>query len=173
MFLGIVVIFTLLFVYRRGRLDAGARSVMTVQIPVGELTQDAFEPFGRLLVPRQGESAEAREEGFFDFFVPFVTRSRGWQIGYLVNRTKQADRLERHPRTPEAFCPLSGRTVLLAVENPEDLDSFSCYSLTHPVVFNPGVWHAVISLSSTSEILIVENQDVTDEFFRLRNTITV
>jgi ureidoglycolate hydrolase len=146
---------------------------MTVRIPVQELSQNSFAPFGRLLVPRQGEAPEVREKGVFDFYVPFVEHSRGWQIGYLVNRATQVDRLERHPHTPEVFCPLSGGSVLVAAENPGDPESAACFSFVHPVVFNPGVWHAVISTSSGSEILIVENQDVTDEFFRLEHTITV
>jgi hypothetical protein len=40
-------------------------------------------------------------------------------------------------------------------------------------VFNRGTWHGVISITKRSEILIVENPDVIDEFFDLPFPVTV
>lgn len=137
------------------------------KISISELKQYLFAPYGRILVPKQGETPEVTEPGIFDFYVPFRVQSKGWQMGYLLNITKSIDKLERHPNTPEVFSPISGETVLVATNNPADPSSIMGFLLTKPIVFNPGVWHGVITLSEKSEVLIVENPDVIDEFQEL------
>jgi len=139
----------------------------TKKISISELKPALFEPYGRILEPQEGEQPEVTQSGMFDFYVPFSVSSQGWQMGYLVNFTKSIDRLERHPNTPEVFSPLSGETVLVVSENPEDHSSIVGFPLTKPIVFDSGVWHGVITLSEKSEVLIVENPDVIDEFFEL------
>jgi ureidoglycolate hydrolase len=145
---------------------------MALKVSVSELIEEAFNPFGRILRPQSGESAEVSEKGVFDFFVPYAVSSEGWQIGYLFNRTDSVDKLERHPTTPEVFCPLSGISVFVVSRNPADRESITGFNLIMPIVISPGVWHAVISPSGESEMLIVENQNVTDDFFELSDTIT-
>ncbi|MGQ9615383.1 MAG: ureidoglycolate lyase [Spirochaetota bacterium] len=137
------------------------------KISISELKQDLFAPYGRILEPKQGETPEVTEQGIFDFYVPFRVKSKGWQMGYLLNITKSIDKLERHPNTPEVFSPISGETVLVATNTPKDPSSIMGFLLTKPIVFNLGVWHGVITLSEKSEILIVENPDVVDEFYEL------
>jgi ureidoglycolate hydrolase len=144
---------------------------MALKVSVSELIEEAFNPFGRILRPQTGESAEVSEEGAFDFFVPYIVQSEGWQIGYLFNRTSRINRLERHPNTPEVFCPLSGTSIIVVSQNPADQKTITGFTLTLPIVIGPAVWHAVISPSGESEMLIVENQDVTDDFFELQDTL--
>ena len=139
----------------------------TRKISLFELKPALFAPYGRILEPQQGEAPEVTEPGIFDFYVPFKVQSRGWQMGYLVNITKSIDKLERHPNTPEVFSPISGETVLVVTNNPEELSSIMAFLLSKPIVFNRGVWHGVITLSERSEVLIVENPDVIDEFHEL------
>lgn len=139
----------------------------TKKISLSGLEPAIFEPYGRILEPQEGEVPEVTEPGMFDFYVPFSVSSQGWQMGYLVNMTKSLDRLERHPNTPEVFSPLSGKTVLVVSKNPEYPSSIVGFTLSKPIVFNYGVWHGVITLSEKSEVLIVENPDVIDEFYEL------
>ena len=145
----------------------------TRTIPILSLDEEHFAPYGRILEPRKGEKPEVSEAGIFDFYVPFSDSSQGWQIGYLVNRTKHIDKLERHPNTPEVFTPLDGESVLVVSEDPGDPDSIFGFLLSKPIVFNRGTWHGVISITKTSEILIVESPDVIDEFFPLPFPATV
>ena len=133
------------------------------KIKILQLEQEAFKPFGRILAPQEKETPEVVEPGYFDFYVSFSEFSQGWQIGYLINEAKSIEKLERHPNTPEVFSPLSGNTVLVVSENPHNFGSIVGFTLSKPIVFNRGVWHGVISVSGTSEILIVENPDVIDE----------
>jgi len=144
-----------------------------MKIPLKKLVQNSFQPYGRILLPQQGETPEVIEKGIFDFYVPFTEQSKGWQIGYLLNKTRKIEKLERHPTTPEVFCPLSGESVLVVSENPEYPETITGFILKYPIVFKRGVWHGVITPSGTSEILIVENKDVTDEFYQLHDTVTV
>jgi ureidoglycolate hydrolase len=137
------------------------------------LDEEHFAPYGRILTPRKDETPEVSETGIFDFYVPFSDSSQGWQIGYLVNVAKRIDKLERHPNTPEVFSPLDGKSVLVVSEDPGDPDSVFGFFLSKPIVFNRGTWHGVISVTKTSEILIVESPDVIDEFFQLPFWVTV
>lgn len=145
----------------------------TKKISLSELEPALFEPYGRILEPQEREVPEVTEPGMFDFYVPFSVQSQGWQMGYLVNMTKSIDKLERHPNTPEVFSPLSGKTVLVVSENPKDPATIVGFKLSKPIVFNCGVWHGVITLSEKSDVLIVENLDVIDEFYELPFRLTV
>jgi ureidoglycolate hydrolase len=118
----------------------------------------------------------------------------GWQIGYLVCTCRNLHQLERHPNTAEVFCPLDGEALIVVAgagcsgdgfaKNPSEAAPLPRpasgrspsnpappapvgFLLDKPIVFNRGVWHGVISLSEKSTMLIVENQDVIDEFLRL------
>ena len=137
------------------------------------LEEELFAPYGRILTPGEDEKPEVSEAGMFDFYVPFLDSSQGWQIGYLVNAAKRIDKLERHPNTPEVFSPLDGNSVLVVSENPEDFVTLFGFFLTKPIVFNRGTWHGVISITETSQILIVESPDVIDEYFYLPFSVTV
>jgi len=135
-----------------------------------ELTQESFESFGRVLEPLPGEAPEVAKEDFFNFFVIFKEFSESWQIGYLEQTGKYLKMLECHPTTPEVFIPLNGEAVLvLAIDPKEEIITFK---LNKPIVLSRGIWHGVISLSVRSEILIVENADVTDKFYKLKEPLS-
>ena len=135
---------------------------------VSELTRELFAPFGRILNPQPGETANQLEKGVFDFYVPFTEPSGGWQIGFLEYTGRVLRQLERHPNTPEVFAPLTGEAFLVLAVDPEDEGGFRVFRLEKPIVLDRGVWHGVISLSPKTEILIVESPDVVDEFHALR-----
>jgi len=140
-------------------------------LTVSELEPRLFRPFGRILNPEVGETASQLEKGVFDFYLPFTERSGGWQIGYLEYTGKILEQLERHPNTPEVFSPLQGDALLELATDPEKESEYRAFKLEKPLVLSPGVWHGVISLSPKSEILIVENPDVVDEFHKLTRPI--
>jgi len=135
-----------------------------------ELMQESFESFGRVLKPLPGETPKVAEEGVFNFFVIFKEFAEGWQVGYLEQTGKVVKVLECHPTTPEVFIPLSGEAVLLLAIDPEE--EITAFKLDKPVVLSRGIWHGVISLSERSEMLIVENPDVNDEFHELEGSVS-
>ena len=135
-----------------------------------ELIQELFEFFGRVLEPLPKETPKVTKEGFFNFFVIFKEFAKGWQVGYLEQIGKVVKVLECHPTTPEVFIPLSGEAILLLAIDPEK--EISAFTLDKPIVLSRGIWHGVISLSERSEILIVENPDVTSEFHELERLIS-
>ncbi len=142
-----------------------------LHLPVSELKQKLFEPFGRILNPESGETPSQLEKGVFDFYVPFVERSGGWQIGFLEYTGRSLRQLERHPNTPEVFSPLKGEALLVLAVDPANEHEYRAFRLEKPIVLARGVWHGVIALSQKAEILIVENPDVVDEFHELRRPI--
>lgn len=137
-----------------------------------QLKQALFAPYGRILEPGESEDPAVSERGRFDFYVSFSETSNGWRIGYLVNLTKRIKSMERHSNTPEVFSPLSGTAVLVTSENPDDPESTVGFTLSKPIVFNCGVWHAVVSISDKANILIVENADVSTESYELPYIMT-
>jgi ureidoglycolate hydrolase len=144
-----------------------------VQINTNPLKKELFRPYGKILLPDEEEAPEVSEPGCFDFYVPFLESSEGWQIGYLINKVNFIDQMECHPNTPEVFSPLRGSTVLILATDPEKVNEFHAFNLTEPIVLDRGVWHGVISLTDPSEVLIVENPDVTDQYHRLSEPIRV
>jgi len=135
-----------------------------------KLIQKLFEPFGRILEHLTAEIPEVTEKGVFNFFVIFKEFAEGWQIGYLEQMGKVLKTLECHQTTPEVFIPLKGESILLLAVNPGE--EIVAFKLDKPIVLSRGIWHGVISLTERSEILIVENQDVTDEFYKLQEPVS-
>ncbi len=136
------------------------------------LEQRLFEPFGRILLPRAGETCLQAERGVFDFYVPFAEQSGGWQIGFLSYTGRELRQLECHPNTPEVFSPLTGEALLVLAVDPGNENGYRAFRLDKPIVLNRGVWHGLIALSQQADILIVENPDVVDEYHPLRRPIT-
>ena len=141
------------------------------EIKIVALREDLFSPYGRILEPLGNESPEVTEPDNFDFYVTFKEFSQGWQIGFLINFSKKLEQLECHPNTAEVFSPVTGDTLLVVSENPEDLQTLRGFKLEKPIVFHRGVWHGVIALMEKSEVLIVESPDVIDEFFQLQQSV--
>jgi ureidoglycolate hydrolase len=135
------------------------------------LEQRLFEPFGRILQPLPGENPAQSEKGVFDFFLPFTERSGGWSIGFLEYSGKLLHQLERHPNTPEVFCPLKGDCLLVLASDPAEEAGIRAFRLQKPIVLARGVWHGLICLSDRAEILIVENPETVDEYHQLKRSI--
>ena len=144
--------------------------IKIIRIITLELIQESFELFGRILEPLSKETPKVKKEGFFNFFVVFKEFAKGWQIGYFEQMIKVVEELECHPNTPEVFIPLSGETILLVAVAPEK--EICAFKLDKPIVLNRGIWHGVVSLSESSEILIIENSDATSEFHELEKPIS-
>ena len=144
-----------------------------MKLAIEQLEQRLFAPFGRVLKPSVEETPEVSETGAFDFFVLFRESTDRWQIGYLKQTAGAFSRLECHPNTPEVFAPVKGETVLVLAEACEHPGKMTAFRLDEPVVLSPGVWHGVVSLDGLSEVLIVENADVIDEYFELDRPIDV
>ena len=144
-----------------------------MKLAIEQLEQRLFAPFGRVLEPSVEETPEVSETGVFDFFVLFRESANNCQIGYLKQTAGAFSRLECHPNTPEVFAPVKGETVLVLAEVSEQPGKMTAFRLDEPVVLSPGVWHGVVSLNGLSEILIVENADVVDEYFELDRPIDV
>ncbi|HHX26922.1 MAG TPA: hypothetical protein GX721_09675 [Firmicutes bacterium] len=144
-----------------------------MKLVVRSLEQEIFKPFGRVLEPWSQEIPEVTEPGAFDFFVLFKESATSWQVGYLEQKADAFCRLECHPNTPEVFVPLKGESVIVLANTPVQQGQITAFRLDKPVVLNCGVWHGVISLDGLSEILIVENSDVIDEYFDLEKPIDV
>ena len=136
---------------------------------IHDLSHEAFEPYGRILVPRNEELPEVTVPDAFDFYVLDRVFSNGWQLGYLTVTNKHIERLECHVTTPEAFVPLplSGEAVLVVSNDPSYEGNLLAFRLTKPVVLNMGVWHSVIHLVDAPTILIIENLGVTGSFYEL------
>jgi len=131
-----------------------------------------FKPFGRILVPAGLSQLDTLDVGSFEFYVLFSERSSEWRIGYFVGFTGIVKSLERHPNTPEAFIPISGRPVLIVWSGSKDA-SPSAFRLDKPAIILKGVWHNLASLDGDSEVLIVENADVIDEVMELPDVLEI
>lgn len=143
--------------------------IRTKILGIHVLSNKAFAPYGRILVPTSEESPETSVPDAFDFYIVYRAFSGGWQLGYLTVETKEIDRLECHSTTPEAFVPLPlrGEAVLVVSTDPNQENSLHAFRLTKPVVLNAGIWHNVIHLVDGPAILIIENPDVTDSYHEL------
>jgi len=144
-----------------------------MQIKPEKLTRKGFKPYGKLLKPASGQEPDNSEPGVFSFYVTFANHSDGWRIGYLNWSGEETERLEKHPGTPEVFSPISGESILIVSNDPDDRDDIRAFYLDGPVVVGRGVWHNVITPAGESKILIVENPEVEGLFYDLPEPLTV
>ena len=140
-----------------------------MNIKILKIEEGNLKTFGEILVPPIGLAPEVYEDEIFKFYVTFKEKAIGWQIGYLDQMGGKVDKLECHPNTSEVFIPLSGEAIILLSVHPSK--DISAFKLDLPIVLNKGVWHAVISLTESSKILIVESPDVIDEYYELNEII--
>jgi ureidoglycolate hydrolase len=137
-----------------------------MDIKISKINKLTFKTFGKVLIPSIRSIPEVYEDGIFKFYVTFKEQANSWQMGYLEQIGKKVEKLECHPNTSEVFIPLSGDAVVLLSINPQK--TISAFKLNKPIVLNKGVWHAVISLTKRSKILIVESSDVIDQYYNLK-----
>ncbi|HBY56400.1 MAG TPA: hypothetical protein DEG96_00815 [Candidatus Atribacteria bacterium] len=140
-----------------------------MNIEILEINKSTFKAFGKVLVPSTRANPEVYEDNIFKFYVTFKEKANSWQIGYLDQIGKKVEKLECHPNTSEVFIPIFGEAVmLLSIDPPKDISAFK---LKKPIVINKGVWHAVISLTESSKMIIVESSDVVDKYYELGRPI--
>jgi ureidoglycolate hydrolase len=140
-----------------------------MDIEILEIKENTFKDFGKVLIPSTEARPEVFEDNLFKFYVTFKEQANSWQIGYLDQIGKKVEKLECHPNTSEVFIPIFGEAViLLSINPPKDISAFK---LKKPIVINKGVWHAVISLTESSKMIIVESSDVIDKYYDLDMTI--
>jgi ureidoglycolate hydrolase len=117
-----------------------------------KLTDEAFEPFGQVLAPRQ------------DRFQLVLTRpeAAGWQIGLLRTVDRATAMMHRHLDTDECFAPVEGDNVLLVApaERPDEIQAFA---LRCPVCVRAGTWHTILTDAPGGLVFIAEGYEPTSE----------
>ena len=98
-------------------------------------------------------------------------RSTGWRAAYLILRDKTIGRLECHPKSDETFVPVKGQ-ALMFVAREKDLGKIECFRLTRPIILNKGIWHALVSLTAETEIMIFENNRVSSRYWDLGSRVS-
>ena len=83
-----------------------------------------------------------------------------WRVAFLrcEERLAHLKKLERHMETDEVFVLLEGKaTLYIGLEKePFEMEPFKMYNVKQ------AVWHAIV-VSEDAKVLIVENQDTTEE----------
>lgn len=122
-----------------------------------KITVSGFRRFG-WVIKNPGKGYKGKKKSFFCVILK-EPRKSGWRIAYLLLRDKKIEKFEQHPDSFESFEPLSGKT-LIYLSNTKDQNKVECFYLDVPVILKKGVWHAVVTLGSHSEIKITENASV-------------
>ena len=127
------------------------------------ITAKNFKPYGKVIeYPNKTKKGKGRN---LWRIVHTESAKVGWRVAYLVLRDKTLGQMGCHPTTDETFEPIKGR-ALLFVATSRDLSAIECFKLDQPVIVNKGVWHNVITLTSETEIKIVENANVTSKIWK-------
>jgi len=141
-----------------------------VKIKVQELTEDAFAPFGMVLGRPGSKQPNISDEianvwlGFSDLMG--IGSVQGRQITYLDIHSKpeKNNAIEKHNTSAEAFIPLDGRTVLMAVpaeatnaDGTPDMSKCKAFLMdgSKGVLLKKSTWHAVPYLLSDSASYLV------------------
>ena len=90
---------------------------------------------------------------------------------YKIN-DKTAQRLECHNESLESFEPLDGLGLLLVAmhDKPEAIQAFI---LDTPVCLHKGVWHQLLAITDDVTVKIMENLEVSSDFFILEPPLTL
>ena len=149
-----------------------------MQLPIEELTAEAFAPFGRVIErPERSPDASGAGWSWWAEAALLDTDGRAFGVGYLDLRpaAPSFDWAERHMRTLEAVVP-TGLPCLLYVappehpEQPERLPPFERFRVFRipsgkGVVMDRGVWHGAPLASdgpTGALVLILEGTGKTD-----------
>lgn len=105
------------------------------------------------------------------FFKVLISENNaGWRIAFFEINRKSTNMLENHPYSCESFEPINGTTLLLVGKN-ESPQDYEVFLLDKPICLHKGIWHQVITLSEYSQIKITENNEVTSEFYYLKDAV--
>jgi len=143
-------------------------------LKVGNLSNKAFNRYGRILLPTKGENPNVSEETVFDFYILFSqVEGRGWRTAYLRYQGELLEKLERHLGTAEVFIPLQGHSVLVVATEVDPLKQLHAFYLDKPLVIDKGIWHNVVSVGGAAELLIMENLEVDVDYYKLKEPMSV
>jgi len=126
-----------------------------ITIPVHDLTDDAFAPFGRVIrTPTRAQDASGPGWRWWAETVLIEGDGRRWGVGYLDVEPDPPPRLdwaERHLRSPEAILPVAGGCLVYVAppDHPEQPDrmppvgEFRVFRVPPGtgVVMDAAVWH--------------------------------
>jgi ureidoglycolate hydrolase len=124
-------------------------------LPVRELTDEAFAPFGTVVrTPPRSQDATGPGWRWWAETVVLEDDGRRWSVGYLDLEPAPPARFdwaERHLRTQEAIVPVSGECLVYVAppdhpEEPERLPPFDDFKVFRVpagsgVVMHRAVWH--------------------------------
>jgi len=124
-------------------------------VPVDELTDDAFAPFGTVVqTPSRPQDATGSGWRWWAETVVLRDDGRPWTVGYLDLEPAPPPRFdwaERHLRSQEAIVPVSGGCLVYVAppdhaDEPDRLPPFDAFRVFRVpagsgVVMHPAVWH--------------------------------
>jgi ureidoglycolate lyase len=124
-------------------------------LPVNELTDDAFAPFGTVVrMPSRPHDAAGPGWQWWAETIVLEDDGRPWGVGYLDLEPASPlrfDWAERHMRSHEAVVPVSGGCLVYVAPpdhpgEPDRLPPFDAFRVFHVpagsgVVMKPAVWH--------------------------------
>ena len=135
-----------------------------MKLELENITVDNFAPFGIVLEFPEGVTA--------GFHVMVREKESPWRLALLRFDRHSIERLENHPGSMESFEPLEGTSVILLAEH-EHPEKIRAFLLDKPVCLYKGIWHDVLSLSSSAKVKITENLEVSSEYHNLESPVRV
>ena len=143
--------------------------MMTNTLTLAVLTQESFAPFGDVIECREGQFHHINDgmvERYHDLASVIGGPSDG-KVGISLMRAtpyrlpREAEFLERHPLSSQAFIPTSPTQFIIVVAPPgesvnrQDVRGF----ISQPgqgINYAPGVWHHVLLATEPCDFLIVD-----------------
>ena len=132
------------------------------QRKIRNITSDNFGKYGTVIEFTPGY----RE----DFEIRVRQDEGGWRLAVFRVPNRCAQLMENHPNTKESFEPLQGTILLIVAENNLPAE-FEVFLLDKPICLHEGVWHQVLALSAEAQVKIVENIEVSTEFYYFERDI--
>ncbi len=139
-------------------------------VPVEQLTDDAFRPFGDVIEAGDESSASIINNGtclkFAELARPDCGRASGRPAIHIYRAKPRSmpfivEAMERHRQGSQTFVPLSGNPFLVVVAPAGDLDSdgiriFAAKG-TQGIQFSAGTWHHFcLALGEMSDFLVID-----------------
>jgi ureidoglycolate lyase len=144
-----------------------------MELPIEDLTAEAFAPFGRVVtMPDRATDANGDGWQYWGGLTSLPGTDAGYFVGYLNLRPPTAlrfDWAERHALSPELLVPTGGACVIhvAPADYPDELDRLPSLERFRLFRVRPGqavlldrkVWHgAPMALGSPSQVMVVLQQ---------------